>query len=164
MSSIASFYLVDTSTLPGLLENATIITRKSMFGKKITDNYWDYLGNFAQYLNDFNGSGYLYASLFTYLEEEKGINLLTTEYTDLANELTEKRGSGQFILTYKQHTELGAKLDPANYSLSEIQQFNEEFSGEGDEETAQLTLEALQLLKENLGKLQGDKQVLLLMI
>jgi hypothetical protein len=45
MSAVSSFYLVDTSNLDELKQNAEIIVKKSLFNKKVTDNYWNYLAN-----------------------------------------------------------------------------------------------------------------------
>jgi hypothetical protein len=48
--------------------------------------------------------------------------------------------------------------------LKELQKFNKDFSDEGDEETARLTLNAIQVLRDNLSKVQNEKQILLLIV
>lgn len=92
MSAIASFYLLDTSKLDELTQNAEIITKKSLFSKKVTDNYWGYLSNNSKELNGFGGSGYIYGNLLVYLQEEKNIDLTQNEYDNIAKNLLIKEG------------------------------------------------------------------------
>ena len=164
MSAIASFYLLDTSKLDELKLNAEILVKKSLFSKKVTDNYWGYLANNATELKSFNGSGYIYGNLLVYLQEEKNVDLIQNEYENVAKELIDKRGNSHFLFTNRQRISFINQLDPANYSLTEIQKFNHDFSEEGDVETARLTMEAIQLLRDNLSKVQNDNQVLLLIV
>lgn len=164
MSAIASFYLVDASKLDDLKQNAEVIVKKGLFSKKVTDNYYDYLANNATALSDFQGSGFIYGNLFVYLEEEKNINLLQNEYDSVAQELGDKRESGHFLFTNGQRKSYIDQLDPAKYSLTEIQKFNQEFSEDGDEEIARLTLDAIRVLRDNLSKVQNDNQVMLLIV
>lgn len=164
MSAIASFYILDTSKLDYLKQHAEIIVKKSLFSKKVTDNFWDYLASNSTELKSLDGSGYVYANLLVYLEEEKNIDLLTNQYEDTAKELVEKRGSSHFFFTYQQKISFLPQLQSSLFSLTEMQKFNQEFSGEGDEETAELTLEAIKLLHDNLDKVQNENQVLLLIV
>ena len=129
----------------------------------MTDNYWNYLANKTTELKSFDGSGYIYGNLLVYLEE-KQIDLMHNEYDEIAKHLIDKRGSSHFLFTNKQRTTFTNQLDPAKYSLAEVQQFNKEFSEQGDEETARLTLEALPVLRYNLNKVQNDNQILLLIV
>ncbi|WP_152270727.1 hypothetical protein [Agriterribacter humi] len=164
MSATASFYLLDTSKLDDLKNNAEIIVKKSLFNKKVIDNYWDYLANNATELKSLNGSGYVYANLLVYLQEEKNIDLLTNQYDDISKELVDKRGSSHFLFTNNQRNSFLTQLDPDLFTLTEIQKFNQEFSEEGDEETARLTLDAIKLLHDNLKSVQNDSQILLLIV
>jgi hypothetical protein len=164
MSAIASFYLLDTSKLDDLKQNAEVIIKKGLFSKKVTDNYWDYLASNATELKSLDGSGYVYANLLVLLQEEKNIDLLTNQYDDIAKELVDKRGSSHFLFTNKQKELFLTQLEPDLFSLTEIQKFNQDFSEEGDEETAALTLEAIKLLHDNLGEVDNDNKVLLLIV
>lgn len=71
MSAIASFYLLDTSKLDDLKQNAEVSIKKGLFSKKMTDSYWDYLASNATEQKRFDGSGYVYANLLAFLQEEK---------------------------------------------------------------------------------------------
>ncbi len=164
MSLIASFYLVAATRLEGLVHNAEVTVEKRLFSKSVTDNYWAYLENNATALRRFDGPGYIYGNLLVYFEEEKGIDLTTNEYDAIAKELIDKRGSAHFLFTNKQRVTFINQLDPDKHSLEEVQQFNKEFSEEGDLETVRLTLEAIQVFHDNLSKVQNDNQVLLLVV
>jgi hypothetical protein len=164
MSAIASFYILDTTKLDDLSKNAEIIVKKGFFSKKVTDNYWEYLANNATELKSLDGSGYVYANLLVYLQEEKNIDLLTNQYENIAKELVDKRGNSHFLFTNNQKTSFLFQLKPDLFSLTEIQKFNQDFSEEGDEETAKLTLDAIRLLHDNLEKVQNDNQGLLLIV
>jgi hypothetical protein len=48
--------------------------------------------------------------------------------------------------------------------LEELQAFNKDFSEEGEEETAALTLEAVRVLRENLDSIKNEKEILLLCV
>ena len=96
--------------------------------------------------------------------KKKKIDLLSNEYEETTKELIDKRGCAHFLFTHQQKTSFLPRLEPDQFSLADIQSFNEEFSEEGDEETALLTLEALRVLYDNLGKIAYEGQVLLLMV
>jgi hypothetical protein len=164
MSAIASFYLFDTDKLDALVQNAEIIEKKILFSKKVTDNFWDYLAGNATELPDLDGSGYIYGNLFVYLEEEKNIDLLSGPYEHIVNTISEKRNSTIFIFTKKQQELYLDQLNPDLFSVQELQRFNEEFSEEGDEETARLSLDAIRILWNNLARVQNEDQVLLLLV
>ena len=164
MSAVASYYLIDTSQLNELRQNAKIIVKKSLVSKKVIDSYWDYLAYNATALRRFDGSGYIYGNLFVYLEEQKNIDLTRNEYDEIATDLINKRGNAHFLFTNKQRTAYNSLLDPTRYLLTDIQQFNRDFSGDEDEGTARLTLDAIQVLRDNLNKLQCDNQILLLIV
>ena len=164
MAAIASFYLIDASRLNDLKQNAEIIVKKSLFSKKVTDNYWDYLASNAKELKSFDGSGYVYSNLFIFLQDERNIDLLANEYDSISAELIDKRGCSHFLFTHKQKISFLPQLDYSLFSLTEIQKFNDDFSGEGDEETAALMLEAIKLLCDNLNKVNSDNEILLLIV
>lgn len=100
MSVIADFRLIETSKLNDLLAHAEIKIEKGFLSQKVIDNYWNFLNANSKKLKDFNGSGYIFANLLVFLAEEKGIQLLKSEYDDIAEALVNKRGSSIFVLTF----------------------------------------------------------------
>jgi len=91
MSAIADFRLIETSKLNDLLNNAEIKVEKKLFGKKLIDNYWNYLNANSMRLKDFNWSGYIFADLLIFLQEKKGIDLLNGKYNDIVDAIIERR-------------------------------------------------------------------------
>jgi len=164
MSAIATFYLFDTGKLGELVHNAEVTVKKSLFKKMVTDNFYDYLTANAKDLGDFPGSGPTYASVLVYIEDEKGIDLLHHPYEAIVAEVYAKRESTIFIFTNEHRKQYGELLDPANYTVEELRSFNKEFSDDGDEETAQSSMDAIRLLHRHLYTLDGAEQVLLLLI
>jgi hypothetical protein len=164
MSLLASFYLIDTSQLDGLRQSAQVVTKKNLFIRKTVDNYPGFLAENAATLKSIAGSGHVFGNLLAFLEEERNMSLMQHEYDEVAKELINKRQTSHFLFTNKQKDNFLNQLSINNYSLDELQKFNKGFSEEGDEETAMLTLEALQILSENLSKIQNDNQVLLLIV
>jgi hypothetical protein len=164
MSAIASFYLLDSSKLNKLNEKAQVTDPTSIISTGLTDNFYDYLAGNATELKGFEGSGYIYASLLVYLEDVKNIPLMSNEYDEISKELAEKRDCSLLVFTNAQRQSYLTQLNHDLYSLTEIQDFNQDLSGEGDEETARLTLNAIKVLHDNLAEVQNDEQVLLLII
>ena len=164
MSAVASFYILDASKLDDLKLNAEIIIKKGLFSRKVIDNYWNYLSSNSIKLKSLDDSGYIFANLLVYLQEEKDIDLLTNEYDKIAKELVDKRGNSHFLFSHKQKDNFLTKLEPNLFPLAEIQKFNQEFSGEGNKKTAELTLHGIELLRDNLSKIQNENQVLLLIV
>jgi len=163
MSAIASFYLISTNKLDALKSNAEIVTKKTLFGKKRIDSYYDFLRDNAIQLPDFDGSGYVFSNIFPFLEE-KGIDLPDGEYASLMEDLSNKRECSHCIIAYKQRLKFINQLESADYTVSELQSFNEQFSGEGDEGYAMLAIEGIKILCENITKIENENQVLLLII
>ena len=164
MSAIAFFYLLDTSKLHELNRHAQITVTKSFFSKKTTDHFWDYLANNATALKNFDASGYLYIYVLLYLQDVKNIPIMANEYAGIAKEIADKRDSSIFLFTHAQKIAFLPQLQPELFSVKAIQDFNQELSGEGDEETAQFTFAGISLLYDHLAALQHDQQLLLLII
>ena len=162
MSVIADFRLIETSKLNDLRENAEIKIEKKLFSKKVLDKYWDYLDSNSKKLEDFEGSGYIFGNLLVFLDEKKGIDLLKSDYDEIANSIVEKRQSSVFILTFDHRQKYLDKLNPDNFSLDELITFNTEFSEDNDMEFAKAEIEAIKLLRDNLNLLTGDNNVILL--
>ncbi len=164
MSAIADFRLIETSKLNDLRDNAEIRIEKKLFSKKVTDTYWDYLNANSKTLKAFDWSGYVFANLFVFLEEKKGINLLNGKHDDIAIAIAERRGNSTFIFTYDHKQKYLNELSPAKFSLTELIAFNKEFSEEDDPELAKAEIEGIKSLAENLELLTDDSQVVILSV
>ncbi|OWP65166.1 hypothetical protein CDA63_02085 [Hymenobacter amundsenii] len=164
MSASSLFYLVDVSKLDGLKRSAEITVKKAFFSKNVVDIYYDFLENNAEGLEGFNGSGYVYGNLLVFLQEEKNINLLENKYDITAKYLVDKRRSSHFLFSHEQRVAFLSQINPDYFSLRELQKFNQDFSGDYDEETARMSLSAIKILHSNLAKVENENKVLLLIV
>lgn len=150
MSAIASFYLLNETRLNELVAEAA------------TENYYPYLDVNARSHKDFEASGYLYLALLVYLDEERGIAFSKDNYESFETVLTEKRETSHQLIGYTAGQTLLPQLDPSLFSAADLQQFNEELTGEMEEDTGELMLEALLLLHEQLQQLQPGEVLILI--
>lgn len=164
MSAIADFRLIETSKLNDLLAHAEVKIEKGFLSQKVIDNYWNFLNANSKKLKDFNGSGYIFANLLVFLAEEKGIQLLKSEYDDIAEALANKRGSSIFVLTFDHKQRYWNDLSPEKFDVSELITFNKDFSEDEDPELAKLEMEGIKALRDSLESLADDKSVVLLSI
>ncbi len=164
MSAIADFRLIETSRLNELRDNAEVKIEKKLFSSKKIDNYWNYLNSNSKKLSDFEYSGYIFADLFIFLAENKGIDLLKTQYDDIANSIAESRQNSTFFLTYDQRQAYLGKLDVNMFSTDELIAFNSDFSGNDDPELAKAEIEGIRSLRDSLAQLTGDNHVILLSV
>lgn len=164
MSAIADFRIIETSKLNQLRDNAEIKIEKKIFSKKTIDNYSNFLDTHTTKLKDFAWSGYVFNNLFIFLNEKKGVNLLDSQYDDIANDILEKRQTATFVLTMEHRQQYLDKLSPDIYSEKELIDFNKDFSEEDDPELAKAQLEGIQALRDSLILLTDDSKVILLTI
>jgi hypothetical protein len=155
---------METSKLNGLKDQAEVKIENTFDGIKAIDTYWRYLTTNSKKINDFNGSGYVFADLLTFLDEKKGINLLTSRYDDVANTIFEKRQDTFFILTIDHKKNYLSQLAPENFTVAELIDFNSECSEDDDPELANEEIACINALKESLELLTDDTTVVLLSI
>lgn len=164
MSAIADFRLVQTSKLNELLDSAEIKIEKKLFGKKVVDNYWNYLDANSKKLANFNWSGYIFANLLIFLEEKKGIDLLKGKYDHIANSIVERRQNSTFIFTHEHKQAYIDKLNPDHFSVDELIEFNVSFSDESAPQLAEAEIEGIKALRDHLQELSDDSQIVLLSV
>jgi hypothetical protein len=164
MSSIATFHLLETAKLPELQENAEVKIQKSLFSKKTVDTYLDWQEANSREVIDFPYSGHAFATLLPFLEEQKEINLWESEYHEIADDLSQKRGYTALILTYKHRQQYIETLAPELFTPEELLTFNREFAEENDPALVEAELAGIKALRDCLALLQDDKHVILLAI
>jgi hypothetical protein len=96
MSAIASFIKLPKTALDGLREAA--VPRKRLFGGQ-RDSYTDYFRQHGQEVADYKWSGYVLATLLVCLQKEHQIDLMKSEFDELATFLSKSRGATSFIFT-----------------------------------------------------------------
>lgn len=164
MSAIADFRIISVSKLKELSDKSEVKVEKGFFSNKVIDGYWTYLDSNSKKLSDFNYSGYIFADLLIFLEEDKGIDFLQGAYDDIANTISEKRENSTIICTYQHRQAYLDKLSPDRFTLEELIAFNKSFSENDDPELARMEMEGIKALRDNLELLTSEDQVILLTI
>ena len=116
MSAIASFIKVPKSALEGLRAAAAS-------GKD-----YDYLKANGRSVAQYRWSGYVLATLLPYLQQKHQIDLMKSEYDELADSLTDATGCTHFIFTASQRSAFLNRLDPKLFSEDEMRQYFNEFN------------------------------------
>ncbi len=162
MSAIADFRKIETGKLSDLKNVAEIKIKKGFFKKTIIDEYWNFLDNNSKKLTDFGKSGYIFGDLLIFLMENKGIDLLSSEYDIISNWISEKRENSTIIFTHKHKTDYLEKLNLNNFTETELIEFNKEFSENDSRELAISELEGIKKIGECLDELKNKNEVILL--
>ena len=147
MSAIASFIKLPKSALEGL-RNAAVAG---------TDN--DYLSVNGHEVAEYRWSGYVLATLLPYLEEKHQIDLMKSEYDELAAFLTNTTGATHFILTPSQRSEFLNRLEPRSFSEEKMRQYFNEFNATKEQEIGRAMLDGVSALRESLRQLEDTSVV-----
>jgi len=138
MSAIASFIKMPKSALEGLRSST----------ENGTDN--DYLTANGREVADYRWSGYVLATLLPYLQENHEMDLMTSEYDELAGSLTNTTGATHFIFTETERTAFLNRLDPASFSEEEMRQYFNEFNATDENEIGKAMLDGIRALHQSL--------------
>jgi hypothetical protein len=147
MSAIASFVKLPKSALEGL--------RNAAAGG--TDH--DYLSANGREVAEYRWSGYVLATLLPYLEEKHQIDLMKSEYDELAAFLTSTTGATHFIFTPSQRTAFLNRLEPRAFSGEAMRQYFNEFNATNEREIERAMLDGVSALHESLGQIEDSSVV-----
>src|SRR5205809_8052461 len=95
MSAIATITIVPKSAIPAIRDAA--IGKKNLFGKP-KDKYPLVVAQHGREVGRYPWSGYVLGTLLPYLEEERQIDLMASEFEDLSSLLTKTRGATVSVL------------------------------------------------------------------
>ncbi|MBT1690503.1 hypothetical protein [Dawidia soli] len=163
MSSIATFRLLETDKLPALLSNAEAKIQKTWLSKKTVDTYSRWLAANSREVIDFQASGHVFATLLSFLEE-KGIDLMKSEHDEIADDISQKRGDTNLILTHKHRQQYLDKLTPEQLTTEELRAFNIDFAEEDDPALVEGEILGIKAIRDSLTMLVDDNHVILLSI
>lgn len=153
---IATFNLIDTKSIPGLLAKAVV--RKTWLGKT-KDEFWDFLSKNSQKLQAPDLSG-TYLAVLLALLDQNGINLMDSDLKAEANQLSEARGSTVFIFTTHQKG-LIQKVRSLEWRELELRKQFEEFNEDVDPESGKAMLNWIEALMNLLEKATDSKVIIL---
>ncbi len=164
MSAIADFRIIDINKLESLKRVSEIIVKKNFFKKTIIDGYWDFLDSNSTKLGDFKWSGYIFADLLVFLQENKKIDLLISEYDEITNRISEKRGASILVFTLKHKQDYLDKLKLENFNEAELISFNKAFSENDDPELAKAEMDGIKAIRKGLMELDTEDKIVLLTV
>jgi hypothetical protein len=155
MSAIASFTQLPTSALAGLRTAA--VPKKTFFGST-KDGYDRYLAQNGRPVADYPWSGYVLATLLTYLEE-RGIDLMHSEHDELSTFLTTTRHATHFVFT---DTHRSAYLDQLSKSFSEeeLRDYFNEFNASDEPDAGKPMLDGIAAFRDSVASVDKDSVVL----
>jgi hypothetical protein len=151
MSAIASFIKLPKSALEDLRNAAANGTE------------YDYLSVNGREVAEYRWSGYVLATLLPYLQEKHQIDLMKSEYDEVAAFLTNTTGATHFIFTRSQRTAFLNRLEPGSFSEEEMRRYFNEYNETNEQEIGQAMLDGISALHESLGQIQ-DNSVVVFMI
>jgi hypothetical protein len=108
---------------------------------------------------EYRWSGYVLATLLQYLEEKHQIDLMKSEYDELAAFLTNTTGATHFIFTPSQRTAFLNRLEPKSFSEEEVRQYFNEFNATNEQEIGRAMLDGVNALHESLGQIEDSSVV-----
>ena len=108
---------------------------------------------------EYRWSGYVLATLLQYLEEKHQIDLMKSEYDELAAFLTNTTGATHFIFTPSQRTAFLNRLEPKSFSEEEVRQYFNEFNATNEQEIGRAMLDGVSVLRESLGQIEDSSVV-----
>jgi hypothetical protein len=158
MSTLASTTILRAADLNGLAQTAQSKGR-SWFGLG-RDSYQAFLEKNGRPLGDYPASGYVVATLLSYLEEMRRHDLMHSAHDALAALLSETRRVGHFFLT-EEHRPRIQELSADRFAEAELRDYYNEFNEAHEEEAGRAMLQALSFLRQGLGAIDADHVVLL---
>lgn len=157
MSAIGSFILLPKSALPELREAAT--PKKSFFGG-VKDLFHDFLRSRGREATSYDWSGYVLATVLPFLDE-RGVDLMKSEYGDLSSQLSKERKSTCFLFTPAHKQAYLPQLSPDSYSEAELRDYYNEFNGSSEAEAGKPMLDGIRAIHDSLRQLDEDSVILL---
>lgn len=119
----------------------------------------DYLSVNGRGVAGYRWSGYVLATLLPYLEEKHQIDLMKSEYDELAAFLTNTTGATHFIFTPRQRIAFLNRLDPKSFSEGLMRQYFNEFNATNEQEIGRAMLDGVSALHESLGQIEDTSVV-----
>ena len=155
MSTIASFFKVPKNLVEDLRE---AIPRTQQPPGTPHDAYNELLHQHGQQMEKYPWSGYFLVTLLVYLQENKQIDLMHSEFDKLSEFLTNSQGTTCFILTEAHKRNYLAKLT-GEFSERSLCDYYNQFNDSDDPEAGKLMLDGVRVLRDNLNQLDDSSVI-----
>lgn len=147
MSAIALFIKLPKSALAGLRQAAA------------SGAVYDYLKANGSEVAEYRWSGDVLVTLLPYLDEKHQIDLMKSEYGELAGLLTNATDATHFIFTPNQRAAFGDRLAPKLFSQDEMCQYFNEFNATNEKEIGRAMLDGISAIQQCLVQIDDDSVV-----
>jgi hypothetical protein len=107
---------------------------------------------------DYDYDGEVFSTLLPVLSEDYDVDLETSE-NEIVADIAESMEALVFILTFEDQQKYLAKLNPDNFSESELADAYEDFTEEEDEDAGEMMLAAIAALHQSLMEVDADHVV-----
>jgi hypothetical protein len=152
MSAIAGFIKLAKAALNGLKTAAS----DGAAPGATSDGYYDYLRQNGQRVSEYRWDGFLLATLLVCLQQKNGIDLMKSEYDELAANLTKARNATHFIFTPAHKSAFSSRLDPKLFSESEVRDYFNQFNQTSEQWAGAAMLDGVVALQSCLSALDDD--------
>lgn len=154
MSSIASCTIIPLAKIVQLRDLA-VPKRTGFLFRKIKDYYYDFIKKEGTSLPDFDGVGFYCIMALAWLEEDNNIDLMKSEYNELASFLSKVRREPTFVLTKDLSDKFADVIRPNEYDNKKLTQYFREFNERDDPHAGQGMIAAITWLKNCLSRMES---------
>jgi hypothetical protein len=158
LSALASFNKIQYAALDGLKQAA--VPKKRFFGAP-KDVFFDFLQTNSSEVASYRWSGFVIATLLPYLEEKHQINLMKSDYDEMANYLSDTRAASFFILTETHKQRYLPQLVSDRFSENALRDYFNKFNRSNDTEVGVAMLDGIRAFHESLRQVDRESVIIL---
>jgi hypothetical protein len=126
--------------------------------EQLRSNYDQTLERYGQPAATYEWSGYVLATLLSYLDEHD-INLMKSPYEALTAELCQSRGATIFIFTPTHKDAYLSRLSREQFSADELRDYFNDFNASDEAEIGQAMLDGIASIRDSLASLDADSVI-----
>jgi gluconate kinase len=119
-----------------------------------SDQFWDVLGRETIIRLEFSWSGYVLATLLTYLEEQ-GIHLMHSDHDEVALTISRARQGSVFVLTSDHRERYLTRLDPIEFDGAVLRRYYEELNETAADGVDAAMLDGIAFFRDTLAPLES---------
>ncbi len=166
MRAVTSFHLGNADLAEALCHAAPIVeeetVKRKLFRKVVhvskKDGFWDWIRENAETLEEYDTPVWVFTDLRIFLEKHAPIDLSGFSSTDLALELSEKRGYTVLVFRHQEAIDLIEQLASVDMNEPVIRSFLNEVYGENAViENDQQLIDALTVFRSCLSRIDKDR-------
>jgi hypothetical protein len=150
-SASGQSFVISESVLP-IVEAAGSPRKRIVRGT--SDEFWDVLGRETIARFDYAWSGYVLATLLSYLDEQ-GVDLMHSDHDEVASAISQTREDAVFVLTSDHRRRYVALLDPTVFDGVVLRRYYEQLNETPAEGVEYAMLDGIAFLRDTLAPLES---------